>query len=90
MIHIPLAAQPALLGSVASWLVEDGLLLLSAGWSEWTGSNDGWLGSETPMWWSHADTDTYRRWLADAGLVIERETFVPEGSGGHTLVLAVR
>jgi len=90
MIHMPLTAQPALLRSVASWLVEDGMLLLSAGWNEWTGSDDGWLGSETPMWWSHADVATYRQWLTQAGFVVLREEFVPEGDGGHSLFWARR
>ncbi len=90
MIHMPLAAQPALLRAVASWLVEDGLLLLSAGWSEWTGSDDGWLGSETPMWWSHADVATYRQWLTQAGFTVLRQEFVPEGDGGHSLFWARR
>lgn len=42
------------------------------------------------MWWSHADTETYRHWLTDAGLKIERETFVPEGASGHTFIVATR
>ncbi len=41
-------------------------------------------------WWSHADAETYRRWLADIGLRVEREAFIPEGTGGHTFVLATR
>jgi SAM-dependent methyltransferase len=90
LIHMPLTTQPALLGSVASWLVQDGVLLLSAGWSEWTGTDDGWLGSETTMWWSHADVATYRKWLAQAGFVVLREEFVPEGDGGHSLFWARR
>ena len=90
VIHMPLTAQPALLRSVASWLVEDGLLLLSAGWNEWTGSDDGWLGGETTMWWSHADVATYRRWLRQAGFVVLREEYVPEGDGGHSLFWARR
>lgn len=39
------------------------------------------------MWWSHADSATYRSWLTDAGFEIEREIFVPEGTGGHTFFL---
>ncbi|TMF60985.1 MAG: class I SAM-dependent methyltransferase, partial [Chloroflexi bacterium] len=31
-----------------------------------------------------------RRWFSEAGLAIERETFVPEGAGGHTLLVATR
>lgn len=42
------------------------------------------------MWWDHADAETYRRWIAEAGLAIEQETFVPEGAGGHTLFVASR
>jgi len=37
LIHIPLLAQPALLASIADWLVDDGLLLLSARWGAWIG-----------------------------------------------------
>jgi len=90
MIHMPLRAQPALLGSIAGWLVEDGLLLLSAGWRGWTGADNGWLGSETTMWWSHADVATYRQWLKQAGFEVLREEFVPEGDGGHSLFWARR
>ena len=43
------------------------------------------------MWWSHADAGTYRRWFAEAGLEIELEKFVPEGTtSGHTFLLATR
>ena len=38
IIHMPLTAQPALLRAIASWLVRDGLLVLSAGWHAWTGA----------------------------------------------------
>ena len=30
-----------------------------------------------------ADVATYRAWISNAGLAIEREEFVPEGDGGH-------
>lgn len=90
MIHMPLSAQPALLRAIASWLVADGLLLLSAGWNAWTGSETGWLGGDATMWWSHADVATYRRWLGQAGFQVVKENFVPEGSGGHSLFWARR
>ncbi len=54
-------------------------------YQSWTGTDDNWLDGGAPMWWSHADTATYRNWLTDAGLVVDTESFVPEGSGGHTL-----
>jgi hypothetical protein len=42
------------------------------------------------MWWSHADAATYRSWISDAGMSVEREEFVPEGDSGHALFLARR
>jgi hypothetical protein len=90
LIHVPLSAQPALLRAIAGWLVVDGLLLLSAGWGSWTGSETGWLGGDATMWWSHADVATYRHWLGEAGFQVVAEEFVPEGSSGHSLFWARR
>jgi len=91
LIHLPLAEQPALLRNVRRWLRPGGLLFATVGHRAWTGLEKDWLGVKGgDMWWSHADIETYRRWLADAGLQVERETFVPEGTGGHTFVLATR
>jgi hypothetical protein len=39
---------------------------------------------------SHADAATYRAWLADAGLEITEQDFLPEGDGGHALFWARR
>lgn len=90
IIHVPVREQPALLSRIESWLAPGGVLLMTAGWREWTGSEDSWLGGDATMWWSHADVDTYRRWLGDAGLSIESSDFVPEGDGGHSLFWAVK
>lgn len=91
LIHLPLAEQPPLLRSVRRWLRPGGLFLATVGHRAWTGLEKNWLGvAGGDMWWSHADADTYRRWFADAGLHVEIETFVPEGAGGHTFVLATR
>ena len=40
------------------------------------------------MWWSHPAADAYREWLTSAGLTIEHDEFVPEGNGGHQLLVA--
>jgi SAM-dependent methyltransferase len=85
LIHMPLAAQPHLLRRAASWLRPAGWLLAVAGHSAWTGMEDNWLDGHAPMWWSHADADTYRVWLEQAGLEITAEEFVPEEEGGHAL-----
>ncbi len=90
IIHVPLAEQPRLLAAFAQWLVDDGLLMLVSGARAWTGSQTGWLGGDAEMWWSHADTATYREWLTDAGFRIVDERFVPEGESGHTWFWARR
>jgi hypothetical protein len=42
------------------------------------------------MFWDHADTGTYLRWLTAAGLRPIWDRYIPEGDSGHTLVLAQR
>lgn len=91
LIHLPLAEQPEILRAVATWLRPGGIFMATVGHQAWTGLEKDWLGVEGgDMWWSHADAGTYRRWLTDVGFVVELETFVPEGAGGHTFFLATR
>jgi SAM-dependent methyltransferase len=90
LIHMPLAAQPALIRRAASWLAPAGWLLATVGQEAWTGREDGWLGGTAPMWWSHADAATYARWLEQAGLEVIEQRFVPEDDGGHALFWACR
>ena len=90
LIHVPLPAQPGLPSTLATSLVVGGTLLLVAGSRAWNGSEHDWLGGARGMWWSHADTCTYRTWLTDAGFAITQEDFVPEGSSGHSLFWALR
>ena len=89
IIHVPLDEQPALVRNMARWLRPGGLLLLSTGNWAWTGSSSDWLGG-VELWWSHADRDTYGRWLFQARLHVEKEHFVPEGDSGHALFWARR
>lgn len=91
LIHLPLEEQPALIARMASWLRAGGWLLATVGHGSWTGVQDGWLGGDAPMWWSHADAATYRSWIEEAGLSVAAEEFVPEeGNGGHALFWARR
>lgn len=90
LIHVPLDEQPGLIAKLARWLKPGGILLATTGHTAWTGTEDGWLGGNATMWWSHADRDTYRRWFEQAELLVELEEFVPEGSGGHSLFWARR
>jgi len=90
LIHMPLDGQSRLLASVASWLRPGGWLLVTTGWTAWTGTEENWLGGPAAMWWSHADAATYRRWLLESGLEIAAQEFVPEGGSGHALFWARR
>jgi SAM-dependent methyltransferase len=85
IIHLPLRAQPALIQRMATWLRPGGWLLATVGSSAWTGTEENWLGGPATMWWSHADSATYRMWFEQAGLAVVGERFVPEGRSGHSL-----
>lgn len=89
IIHLPLEEQPGFLGNIGRWLRPGGVLIATVGHGAWTGVERDWLGVPGgDMWWDHADAATYRRWIADAGLIIEDERFVPDGKGGHVFVIA--
>ncbi|HEX6684067.1 MAG TPA: class I SAM-dependent methyltransferase [Candidatus Limnocylindrales bacterium] len=90
LIHMPIDTQPHLIRRIANWLRPGGLFLATTGAQEWTGTEDDWLGGTTIMWWSHADADTYRTWITQAGLHIDSEHFIPEADGGHQLFWACR
>jgi len=85
LIHVPLEDQRQLLPRLARWLVPGGVLLAIVGHQRWTGTED-YFGAE--MFWDHADVESYKAWLRDAGFAIEWNRFIPEGSSGHSLVLA--
>ncbi|MFI5713070.1 class I SAM-dependent DNA methyltransferase [Kribbella sp. NPDC051620] len=90
LIHIPLDEQRELLRRIGEWVRPGGLFAATVGAGAWTGSEENWLGGEVPMWWSHADVGTTRGWIEEAGFVVDREEFVPEGAVGHALLWAVR
>jgi SAM-dependent methyltransferase len=88
IIHVPLDEHASLLRRIATWLGPGGWLLLVTGDTAWTGTEDDWLGGGAPMWWSHPDRATSRRWLTDAGFTITDEDRIPEGAGAHALFWA--
>jgi SAM-dependent methyltransferase len=87
LIHVPLADQRDLLPRVRQALRPGGLFLAIVGHQPWTGVAD-YLGA--PMFWDHADEDTYLTWLRHDGFEVLWHRYVPEGDVGHTLVLARR
>lgn len=85
LIHVPLEDQRALFPRIRSWLRQGGYLLAITGADRWTGVET-YLGAE--MFWDHADTATYLRWLTVARLEPVWHRHIPEGDSGHSLILA--
>jgi SAM-dependent methyltransferase len=85
LIHVPLADQQPLFARIRGWLRPGGYFLAIVGADRWTGTEP-YLGAD--MFWDHADTGTYLRWFEAAGLAPVWHRFIPEGTSGHTLVLA--
>jgi len=88
IIHVPVAEQQSMVRKLSRWLRPGGYLLATVGARAWTGTEDNWHGA--PMYWSHADRETYLAWLGEAGFEVVWTRFIPEGTSGHTLVLATR
>lgn len=89
LIHVPVAEQPAVFATIHHWLKPSGYFMGTVGHQAWTGTEQNWLDVEdATMYWSHADAETYRQWLVQSGFRVCWTHFVPEGSGGHTLILA--
>lgn len=87
LIHVPRDEQPGLLRKVHRWLAPGGLFLVTTGATAWTGVEEGWLGSNAKMYWSHADARTYEQWFSERGFHLLRRTLVPEGTTHHALYL---
>jgi cyclopropane fatty-acyl-phospholipid synthase-like methyltransferase len=86
IIHLPVAEQPGLLKKIAHWLASGGHFMAIVGHQAWTGTEANWKGAE--MYWSHADVATYKQWLHQLHIELLAEHFVPEGDGGHSLLIA--
>ncbi len=85
LIHVPIQNQKDLFPRIRRWLRPGGLLLAIVGQHEWTGLED-YLGAA--MLWEHGEVATYLDWMQGAGLEPIWNRFIPEGTGGHALVLA--
>jgi SAM-dependent methyltransferase len=85
LIHVPLEDQKVLLPRIRLWLRDDGIFLATFGHRRWTGTEE-YLGA--PMFWDHADAETYLGWLKESGFTPVWNRFIPEGASGHALILA--
>lgn len=88
LIHVPVPDQPEIIARVAEWLRPGGIFVATVGHTAWAGVENDWLGGGAEMLWSHPEAATYRSWIESAGLTIDYEGFVPEGTSGHTLFVA--
>ncbi len=85
LIHVPVADQQALFPRIRDWLRPGGYFLAIVGATPWTGTAR-YHGAD--MFWDHAGTGTYLRWLEAARLTPLWHRYVPDGDSGHTLILA--
>jgi trans-aconitate methyltransferase len=85
LIHLRLADRQALFPRIGGWLRPGGYFLAIAGARQCTGTAS-YLGAR--MFWDHAGTATYLRWLQAARLMPIWNRYIPEGNSGHALVLA--
>lgn len=85
LIHVPVADQRALFPRIRDWLRPGGYFLAIVGAWRCT-ETAAYLGID--MFWDHADTATYLRWLQEARLTPVWNRYIPEGNSGHALVLA--
>jgi hypothetical protein len=85
LLHVPLNDQRELIPRLANSLAPGCYLLAIVGHEQWTGVED-YMGA--PMFWDHADAGTYLAWLPAAGLAVLWHRYIPEGTSGHTLLLA--
>jgi ubiquinone/menaquinone biosynthesis C-methylase UbiE len=88
IIHLPLQEQRPLLERTFTWLKPGGYLMATVGYQAWTGTNEAWYGA--PMYWSTAGEATYLTWLQEIGFSLLWTRFIPEGDGGHVLILGRR
>lgn len=85
IIHVPVEEQGELIERIGRWIRPGGPFILIAGADAYTGTEEGWLGSASEMYWSHADGETYARWLVGAGFEVRRREIIPEGAARHEL-----
>lgn len=85
LIHVPVADQRALFPRIRDWLRPGGYFLAIVGAEQWTGVEP-YFGAD--MFWDHADTASYLRWLRAAQFRPIWHRYIPEGDSGHSLILA--
>lgn len=78
LIHVPLDKHRAVLEEFARVLRPGGMLLVTEGGIEWTGSNPDWLDSGTEMRWSMAGPEATEEDLQTCGFELQGVWHVPD------------
>ena len=86
IFHIPRESHGDLFKKMSSFLLPDGLLLVTMGSSEWEGKEDNFYGAK--MWWSHYDPKKNREIIESAGFEILLDEIDTAGEERHQVVLA--
>lgn len=82
IIHVPVDEHRDVIEEFARVLRPGGLLLVSTGPDEWTGSNADWLDSGVEMEWSFPGADATRGLLAETGFAV-LDRWVVTGGADH-------
>lgn len=86
IIHVPKEHHSSILKSFHRLLAPRGLLLISVGLGEYTGTEDNWLGGK--MYWSHFGKETNLELIRRAGFNTIWSRPVGKGNDRHLFVLA--
>ena len=90
IIHVPRAAQPALVARIHRWLRPGGVFLATWAITAWEGAEADWEGWGAPMWWSHYDQAGNLALLRAAGFTLPWAEVLPTGGETWLWVLARR
>ena len=88
IIHLPLDEQTSVFRKIHQWLQPRGPFMATLGSQPWTGTEQDWLQPGVTMYWSHTNEETYAECLNEPSFELDWSRFIPEGTGGHSLMLA--
>lgn len=86
IFHIPREQHLDLFQKISSFLIKNGLILVTMGSSEWEGEEDNFYGGK--MWWSHYGPEKNREIIKSCGFKILLDEIDTSGGEKHQVILA--